>query len=432
MRQRPQMQSKIGRIAGLAVATVLFGAATAPSAHAEGVPHILRMFVTSEFGNGDFDTWASEDFGTHGFAAANSICKNLATAAGLDAPASFRAWLSNATTDAYCRVQGLGGTAPGCGGGTLPGAGPWARTDSDLAWSDALDAMADEQRIYLPPRYDESGDLIVTEPIVIWTGSYGNGVGHAAGGTFCNGWDGTTGSAYYGNVNYGGGTWSGYGSQTCTSTGRLLCIETGEDLAPSRAPAVPGGIIFLTADTGNGQLQTWLGGPETGVAAGDKICRTEAAAAKLPQATLFRALIYDGTPTPLARHPAIAWNRVDGYRVADSTANLGSGVVLAAPNETATGVYYPSSIAQSLPVAWTGLAPGGVASTNHCSTWASTAVLGSAGTPHHASFASMFGGSYGCVNGFLRLYCLSDREFLFWDNFERGTAERWNNVVGAP
>ena len=84
-----------------------------------------RLFVTSTSGTGDLSSWAGSG-GLDGMAGADAVCRSWAAAASLPNAASYVAWISDGSTDAYCHLQGRTGTrASGCGGGALPGAGPW-------------------------------------------------------------------------------------------------------------------------------------------------------------------------------------------------------------------------------------------------------------------------------------------------------------------
>src|SRR6187401_2500582 len=65
----------------------------------------LKMFVTSDTHNGDFD----------GIANADAFCQSAAANATPPLSGTFRAWLSTTTDDAFCHVAGLSGQAPNCG-----------------------------------------------------------------------------------------------------------------------------------------------------------------------------------------------------------------------------------------------------------------------------------------------------------------------------
>jgi hypothetical protein len=59
-----------------------------------------QVFVTSASGSANFSSWPSATPGAVGLEAADSICRNLATTAGLARPDAFRAWLSDSLDDA--------------------------------------------------------------------------------------------------------------------------------------------------------------------------------------------------------------------------------------------------------------------------------------------------------------------------------------------
>jgi len=70
-------------------------------------------FVTSADGSGNLGSWP-EAGGAIGIAAGDAICRTMAADAGLAAPTSFKAWLSDSTTDAVDRFSY---------------GGPWIRLD---------------------------------------------------------------------------------------------------------------------------------------------------------------------------------------------------------------------------------------------------------------------------------------------------------------
>src|SRR5438876_1647649 len=96
------------------------------------------MFVTSTMGSGNTLTWGVDAGGQSGLKGADNICQARAHAAGLDTGSRvFRAWLSDDTDDAFCRVRtatGHGKLSGNCGGiptleFVLFQGGPWLRTD---------------------------------------------------------------------------------------------------------------------------------------------------------------------------------------------------------------------------------------------------------------------------------------------------------------
>jgi len=66
------------------------------------------VFLSSVSGPGDMSAWPQAQAGTVGIAAADSVCRNLAEAAELDEPQSFKAWLSDAETNAIDRFENDG------------------------------------------------------------------------------------------------------------------------------------------------------------------------------------------------------------------------------------------------------------------------------------------------------------------------------------
>ncbi len=98
-------------------------------------------FVTSADGTGDLSSWP-EAGGATGIAAGDAICRTLAANAGLDEPMSFKAWLSDSTSDAVNRLSYNG---------------PWIRLDgvkiadnkADLTNGDLWTSIAiDENGVY--------------------------------------------------------------------------------------------------------------------------------------------------------------------------------------------------------------------------------------------------------------------------------------------
>jgi hypothetical protein len=108
-----------------------------------------RAFVTSVAGNGNLASWPLSGGGV-GLAAGDNICRARAFIADLPNPGSYYAWLSTASTDAYCHVQGqTGKKASGCVG-PAAGAGPWYRYDGVGRWSGSIDELTDREPGDLP------------------------------------------------------------------------------------------------------------------------------------------------------------------------------------------------------------------------------------------------------------------------------------------
>src|SRR5262249_43103730 len=96
-----------------------------------------RMFVTSVTGTGKLSKW-DDAGGNSGLAAGDAICQKRAELAGLPNFSGYRAWLSDASDDAYCRVHGLTGKKVGekCHQDPLPAsAGPWEIADIAIPFS---------------------------------------------------------------------------------------------------------------------------------------------------------------------------------------------------------------------------------------------------------------------------------------------------------
>ena len=239
----------------LATATALLSATPADAVK-------RRAFATSVTGTGNLNTWPDAD-GALALAAGDNICRARAAAALLPNASTYRAWLSTASTDAYCHVQGLTGEkAGGCDGSPQP-AGPWYRVNGTSAFTGTLDELTGPERvIYQSVRFNEPA--------------------------------------------------------------RLLCFEPGaSEVTPiSWNPAA---LAFVTSPYGNGNLSSWpSAGGASGIEAGDEICRNLAEAAHLPAPESFVAWLSTTTIDAADRLTlaGVAYRRVDGFRIAASKAAL--------------------------------------------------------------------------------------------------------------
>ena len=115
-----------------------------------------RAFVTSVRGTGDLFSWPGSS-GATALDRADSVCRARAAAAALPNAATYRAWLSTSSTDAYCHVQGLTGTRAGaCGGGSQPGGGPWYLVNGVSEYTADLATLTGAGHvIYRPVLFDE-------------------------------------------------------------------------------------------------------------------------------------------------------------------------------------------------------------------------------------------------------------------------------------
>ena len=168
------------------------------------------VFVTSASGPGDLSAWPEAEPGTTGIAAGDSICSGLAADAGLDEPETYRAWLSDADTDAIDRLFTQG---------------PWVRLDMVPVASSPAGLVSSTR--FTAVSLTEQGDYLGNSGV--WTGTADDGT---AVGDQCSGWtDGTnsvtarTGSAYRSAAG-----WSSQFTHDCDSSFlRLYCFQ---DVSP--------------------------------------------------------------------------------------------------------------------------------------------------------------------------------------------------------
>ena len=241
---------------------------------AEDPPHVV--FVTSVSGTGDLGSWPEAAPGTVGVDAADSICQNLALAAGLDNPLDFVAWLSDSDDDAYCRVHGVTGKkSTNCGGAMLLPAGPWVRTDGH-PFAPAIDLILNpNSEVYVPLKYDESGQVVagsllhrhLRRPARRRLRSVRTAGLKPTGPR-------ARGPAKLVRPTRRAGTGPMRTSARAPPAQRLLCMEKGSG-GPLPRFAQPGRLVFVTSASGTGELGAW---PEadpgtSGIAAGDSICR---------------------------------------------------------------------------------------------------------------------------------------------------------------
>jgi len=170
----------------------------------------LKMFVTSVQGTGDLGSWADAGSAT-GLAAGDVICQARAAAAGLANPTAFRAWLSDASTDAHCRVHNLvSQRASNCALVSLPAAtGPWWRTDGKPFDHELPELLSPTHEVLTTPRHDEFGAMIASE--YMWTGT--NALGAVRLDYHCLGWTsaGESDRAYLGDSTFSAFHWTHIG-----------------------------------------------------------------------------------------------------------------------------------------------------------------------------------------------------------------------------
>jgi hypothetical protein len=395
--------------------------ALAPSAQAVK----RRAFVSSTSGTGNLASWP--DAGGQGaLAAGDNICRARAQAAGLPDAQAYRAWLSTASTDAYCHVQGLTGKkSAGCSGAAQP-AGPWFRANGSTTFTGSLvDLTGSDPQIFRPVLTDELGhSLTVGDRIWTGTGPTGEVSTHT-----CTSWVvGTAGAT---------GT-SGLPTETavdwtlntyfdCNSFHHLLCMEPGASetvVLPWSAAAV----VFTTSAYGSGNLGSWpQAGGATGLAAGDAICRTLATEADLPVPESFVAWLSSGS-TDAADRLTLAnttFRRLDHYGVASSKADL---LAVGGNANTFHVDEWGRYLADHVNV-WTGTDADGDRDPANCANWtvgdgSEEGMFGTASSAYDGSWTEFT--PVDCHQP-MRLYCFSNQLTIFWDGFEiTADTSRWS------
>lgn len=415
------------------VLALLVAALVAAAHPAEAVKR--RAFVTSVTGTGNLSSWPDAG-GQVGLSAGDQICRARAAAGGLANANTYRAWLSTATTDAYCHVQGLAGTRTNdCEGGFPTPAGPWFGNGTfPFPVTGDLDRLTDDGVIYRPMLFDEFGvALDGTATTRYWTGTRDDGTATATG--TCSSWtSGDSGAlGYEGHVAHTAQVWSYYGtSSRCDHTRRLLCLEPGASEPTGQTWPAPASIVFVTSARGTGDLSSWpQAGGAIGLAAGDAVCRNVAAAAHLPAPDSFVAwLSKDGISAADRLTSNGPYRRIDGVAIAGSKASLLAGSNASSIHQDETGAYLRG---QGGGYAWTGTDPGGQPNGLDCAGWTSASnggvvvARGAASTVRDGRWTESLG-YVGCGVD-LHLYCFSNVVTIFWDGFEGGDASRWSGVA---
>ncbi len=389
-----------------------------------------RAFATSVTGTGNLNSWPDAD-GLFGLAAADRICRNRAAAGGLSNANAYRAWLSTAATDAYCHVQGRAGKrATGCSGTPQP-AGPWFILSGTSNFTGSLDELTGpERKIVRGVLQDEFGDFYGnTDNHRYWTGT--SPTGEVTPAT-CSSWvvaaadvQGATGEALASSV-----YWTQRYNTACNGPSRLLCLEPGLSEPMSVNRWLPGAVAFVTSASGNGNLSTWPeSAGETGIDAGDAICRTLAENAGLPAPESFVAWLSDANDDARDRLTLtnVPYRRVDGYRVADTKADLLDLSTDNSMHVDETGAYPSDRLS-----AFTGTDPDGTYEGSSCNNWTATSQPGNvtAGSIVHMNTILWTAGIGNACVALQRLYCFSNVETLFWDGFElTGDTSRWSLVL---
>lgn len=389
-------------------------------------------FVTSSGGTGlilnGSGAWAGGS-GATGVAWADSVCAARATAQSL--PGTYKAWISDSTDDAYCRIAGFAGKkSANCGQGALPtAAGPWVRMSSDRRpFAPTLDKLvAPSRTVYYPASFSEGGSQ-VTSSTKIWTGTTDTG---EYSGVACNDWGssssalrGTTGLAHAGGSAWTKDTGSSL-DPLCSSTASLLCMEvaagTGPALPPRHAPGAKK--AFLTSVSGTGNLTGWPDAHSVtgGYTTADEVCKSRARYAGYANSSTFKAWFtmypYSITSSVRILTSGSAYARPDGVILGTTRSDMTDGTLAAAWNQTELNTYEPGNVDSG--AAWTGMHYSGVYYTSSsfysCQSWTTASasyygILGKFGlTDTRATgTSSLETGTYAACDQTARLYCVED------------------------
>jgi len=390
------------------MAFVLLSSIAAPGVEAAGE---RLAFVTSVQGTGNLQTWPAAN-GLSGVAAADAICQTRASSAGLPEANLFVAWVSDGNNDAYCRVHGLTGKrANACGQPILPAtAGPWWRLDG-RPFADAAPTSLNGDHILNPLNVTELNTVSNALTAFTATSPIGEKDTDFAG---CGDWTSASSSAFVagGRIASTARAWSVGRIVSCNTPTPLYCLQRGT------GPALPkfstrGRVAFLTAHAYSGNLGASPAAQgQTGLAAGDAICRSEAQASSLPRPTTYRAWLSDiGVPAASRFVNDGAWYRLDGQRIAGSLAKLQSGMIESPINLDNDGQYI-----QSL-AAWTGTTASGAPASDNCSGWTNSAAAAGYGVVNTTLAPwTQEADTLSCASQ-QRIYCLADNDTVFADTF---------------
>lgn len=424
---RRQNMQTVRRILRRSILIGLLASSTTVVEKASASPRV--GFVTSTAGTGNLASWADSG-GATGIDAGDAICQARARDAGLSGPANYVAWLSDANTDAYCHVFGLKGKkAASCQLSQLPiGAGPWVRTDG-LAFAETIERALDEGLVYAPLNVDEYVHVLPTDSSFVYTGTgtQGTDIGN------CQGW--STTSSFAGGVGdafFTAGDWTSVGEDfSCATNAHLVCLQagSGDELPPvSRSGQRE---AFVTSIELHGNLdESTMANGESGLAAGDAICRSLAQSAGLYAPAQFKAFLGNRSTTAVSRFQNDGpFFRLDGRLFADDLAQLSSGTVRLPLNLTETGIFLGEGRNAFFEdtVAWTGARVDGTPSTEDCGNWSNELLGGATSAPVNSIGSGSLGGTWiggrgqskQCSESRARLFCLSDSDVIFHDSFEK-------------
>ena len=257
-------------------------------------------------------------------------------------------------------------------------------------------------QVFTPVVFDENGAV---SNAYYYTDTYQDGT--VASNTHCSDW--TSNAAVFVGVGAGfatTGIWDYTGDYCSRTSEHLLCFQTGA------GPALPaytttGKQAFITSTSGSGNLSAWTGaGANTGVAAGDAVCQSLAAAKGLTNAAGFKAWLSTSTTDAKTRFTSNGpWVRLDGVKVAASLADLTDGTLFTTINLTETGQYLTAY------GVWTGTVGAGLKDTQTCGDWTNgtTGALGMVGMACFGnSMWTQYTNTWTCEGTNYHMYCLED------------------------
>jgi hypothetical protein len=311
-----------------------------------------------------------------GVTAADTVCTNAASAAGLSGP--FVAFLSSDTSHVADRLGGHRG---------------WKRPDG-LPITDTVADLAGGVRHMV--NMDERGNLVLGV-VAVATATNATAMLDASQGT-CGNWTVASATSVVGGRP--DATSSEFANKgffaTCDMAAHLFCFGIRSN-TPLDNMRVQGRIAFVSA-------AGWK--PGGGRAAADAHCMSEATAAGLPG--IYLALLPTNATSSAARFDlnGPAWVRVDGARVAATPTALMSQRLDTTLNLTASATPKDGYV-------WTGYGMKDALSTGEstCNDWtsSSSAALGSLGDSRYGSGFlndAAEGGNAGLCSATYPLYCL--------------------------
>jgi hypothetical protein len=315
----------------------------------------------------------------------DTICATLAASAGLSG--TYKAWLSTSTVNAISRLAGASG---------------WVRTDG----KPVVNSLADlaRGRLLYPPRFDELGNDLGADPVVM-TGTATDGtVQTTYGYTTCSDFTSTGAMADILSSGYASASsdmFTAAGPMACSSKARLYCFGVDRQAQVAVTPAV-GRYAFVSHSA-------WTPGGR--IDSADTLCQQEASAAALPGT--YKALLAPTGASASSRFDTsgLPWIRADGILIAPTAAAFFSTTLFdVPPNITADGSLYFSD-----DEVWSGAATPTTAGkgASNCTNWLSNsaatfAASGAAGDTATNSFFNMWPATVACNAVYAHLACLQE------------------------